>query len=418
MFVASARRMEAGGRARPLGKVNAISRHSCEGRRKAASARRTGGFARLTARFLVSGPPRVVSVMKIAVTGGAGFIGSAVCRMLVQELGVRVVNIDCLTYAANLTSLEPIEKSAHYAFYQVNVCDRAAVTDILRLEQPDAIMHLAAESHVDRSITGSAAFIETNITGTYAMLEAARAYWSELPKHRKEAFRFLHVSTDEVFGSLGDEGLFSETTPYDPSSPYSASKAASDHLAMAWHRTYGLPVVLSNCSNNYGPYHFPEKLIPLMITNALLGRELPVYGMGINVRDWLHVEDHARALYVVVTKGVPGERYTVGGRNEKSNLEVVHAICELLDEAAPRDDGSSHTGGITFVEDRPGHDFRYAIDPSKIEKELGWMAHETFATGLKKTVAWYLENEMWWLPLRLKSYSGERLGLIKKSAAA
>jgi dTDP-glucose 4,6-dehydratase len=356
--------------------------------------------------------------MKIVVTGGAGFIGSAVCRMLAGELGIETVNIDCLTYAANLTSLEPIADNKHYAFYQVNVADKAAVTDILRLEQPDAIMHLAAESHVDRSITGSAAFIETNIVGTYAMLEASRAYWSELAPRRKDAFRFLHVSTDEVFGSLGDEGLFSETTPYDPSSPYSASKAASDHLAMAWHRTYGLPVVLSNCSNNYGPYHFPEKLIPLMITNALLGRDLPIYGMGINVRDWLYVEDHARALLNVVAKGIPGERYTVGGRNEKSNLEVVHKICELLDARAPREDGASHTSAITLVEDRPGHDFRYAIDPSKIERDLGWRAKETFDTGLEKTVDWYLQNEMWWLPLRLKTYAGERLGLIKKSAAA
>lgn len=356
--------------------------------------------------------------MKIVVTGGAGFIGSAVIRMLVGELGAKVVNIDCLTYAANLTSLEPIEKSPNYSFYQVNVCDRAAVTDILRLEQPDAIMHLAAESHVDRSITGSAAFIETNITGTYSMLEAARAYWLELPRRRKEAFRFLHISTDEVFGTLGEEGFFSETTAYDPSSPYSASKAASDHLVMAWHRTYGLPVLLSNCSNNYGPYHFPEKLIPLMITNALLGRDLPVYGMGTNIRDWLYVDDHARALITVVAKGVPGERYTVGGRNEKSNLEVVHKLCELLDEKRPREDGQSHTSAINFVEDRPGHDFRYAIDPSKIERELGWLAQETFETGLAKTVDWYLNNDMWWLPLRLKAYQGERLGLIKKSAAA
>ena len=356
--------------------------------------------------------------MKIVVTGGAGFIGSAVCRLLVGEWGHEVVNIDCLTYAANLGSLEPIVKNSRYSFYQLNVCDRAAMADLLRLEQPDAIMHLAAESHVDRSITGSNAFIETNIVGTYAMLEAARGYWSELPKRRKDAFRFLHISTDEVFGSLGDEGFFTETTAYDPSSPYSASKAASDHLVMAWHRTYGLPVVLSNCSNNYGPYHFPEKLVPLMITNAMLGRELPIYGMGTNVRDWLYVEDHARALFAVLTKGTPGERYTVGGRNEKSNLEVVHKICELLDEAAPREDGSSHTAAITFVEDRPGHDFRYAIDATKIERELGWRAAESFDSGLQKTVAWYLANEMWWLPLRLKSYSGERLGLIEKAKTA
>ena len=356
--------------------------------------------------------------MKILVTGGAGFIGSAVCRLLVTELGIDIVNIDCLTYASNLLSLESIAANSKYSFYQVNVCDRQAVTDILRLERPDAIMHLAAESHVDRSITGPAAFIETNITGTYAMLEAARGYWSELPARQKEAFRFLHISTDEVFGSLSDDGLFSETTAYDPSSPYSASKAASDHLAMAWHRTYGLPVVLSNCSNNYGPYHFPEKLVPLMISNAIMSRDLPVYGMGINVRDWLYVEDHARALHAVVTKGTPGERYVVGGRNEKSNLEVVHQICELLDAHAPREDGSSHTAAIKFVEDRPGHDYRYAIDPSKIERELGWKAEETFETGLKKTVAWYLANESWWLPLRLKAYSGERLGLLKKSATS
>lgn len=354
--------------------------------------------------------------MKMLVTGGAGFIGSAVCRMLVNDFDIEVVNVDCLTYASNLNSLEPIAASPKYNFYQVNVCDRATVSDILRFERPDAILHLAAESHVDRSITGPAAFIETNITGTYAMLEAARAYWSELPARRKEAFRFVHISTDEVFGTLGTDGLFNEHTAYDPSSPYSASKAASDHLVMAWHRTYGLPVVLSNCSNNYGPYHFPEKLIPLMITNALLGRELPVYGMGINVRDWLYVDDHARALLTIALKGVPGERYTVGGYNEKSNIEVVHAICELLDAKAPRSDGDSHTKAITFVEDRPGHDFRYAIDPSKIEKDLGWRAEESFTTGLEKTVDWYIANESWWLPLRLKAYAGERLGLVTEKS--
>lgn len=356
--------------------------------------------------------------MKIVVTGGAGFIGSAVCRMLVNEYGVEVVNIDCLTYASNLHSLEPIAANPKYSFYQVNICDRQAISDILRLERPDAIMHLAAESHVDHSIHGSAAFIETNINGTYAMLEAARSYWVDLPRRQKEAFRFLHVSTDEVFGELGDDGLFSETRAYDPSSPYSASKAASDHLVMAWHRTYGLPVVMSNGSNNFGPYQFPDNLIPLMITNALLGRDLPIYGMGINVRDWLYVDDHARALYAIVTKGVPGERYMVGGRNEKSNLEVVHGICALLDDTAPRDDGFFHAAAIGFVEDRPGRDYRYAIDPSKIEGQLGWTARETFETGLKRTVDWYLSNEMWWLPLRLKTYSGERLGLIKKRAAA
>jgi dTDP-glucose 4,6-dehydratase len=350
--------------------------------------------------------------MKVVVTGGAGFIGSAVCRMLVAEQGASVVNIDCLTYASNLQSLRPISSNPRYAFHEVNICDRARVSDIIQAEKPDAIMHLAAESHVDRSITGAAAFIETNITGTFSMLEAARAYWSELPTRQKEAFRFLHISTDEVFGSLPDDGLFSETTAYDPSSPYSASKAASDHLAMAWHRTYGLPVVLSNCSNNYGPYHFPEKLIPLMITNALLGRELPVYGQGVNVRDWLYVKDHARALWAAVTKGVPGERYAVGGRNEKNNLEVVNQICALLDAAAPRGDGAPHASAIKFVVDRPGHDYRYAIDPTKIERDLGWRSEETFETGLAKTVAWYLENDDWWRPLRLKTYSGDRLGLI------
>lgn len=349
--------------------------------------------------------------MKVLVTGGAGFIGSAVCRYLVGELGHGVVNVDCLTYAANLGSLEEIADDPRYSFHQVNVCDGPAIAGILRREQPDAIMHLAAESHVDRSITGPAAFIETNIKGTYEMLEAARAYWSALPADRKDRFRFLHVSTDEVFGSLGDEGLFTPQTPYDPSSPYSASKAASDHLAMAWHRTYGLPVVLSNCSNNYGPYHFPEKLIPLMITNALLGRDLPVYGAGANVRDWLFVDDHARALFTMVEKGVPGESYLVGGRNERSNLNVVETVTAILDHLRPREDGLSYREQITFVEDRPGHDFRYAIDPAKLETELGWKARETFETGIEKTVAWYLSNESWWMPLRLRRYTGERLGL-------
>ncbi len=349
--------------------------------------------------------------MKVLVTGGAGFIGSAVCRYLVAERGYSVVNVDCLTYAANLGSLEQIADSPRYAFHQINICDGPAVAAILRREQPDVIMHLAAESHVDRSITGPAAFIETNIRGTYEMLEAARAYWATMTTERKERFRFLHVSTDEVFGSLGNSGLFTPETPYDPSSPYSASKAASDHLAMAWHRTYGLPVVLSNCSNNYGPYHFPEKLIPLMITNALLGRDLPVYGAGANVRDWLYVEDHARALLAICEKGRPGEGYLVGGRNERSNLSVVNAIVSILDRLRPRDDGLSYQEQVMFVEDRPGHDFRYAIDPSKLELELGWRASETFETGIEKTVSWYLENESWWMPLRLRRYTGERLGL-------
>ncbi len=349
--------------------------------------------------------------MKVLVTGGAGFIGSAVCRHLVTDLGYAVANVDCLTYAANLGSLESIAENPLYSFHQVNICDAPAMAAIFRREQPDAVLHLAAESHVDRSITGPAAFITTNITGTYTMLEAARAYWSALPGSRKDAFRFLHISTDEVFGSLGDAGLFAPDTPYDPSSPYSASKAASDHLVMAWHRTYGLPVVLSNCSNNYGPYHFPEKLIPLMITNALLDRELPVYGAGLNVRDWLHVEDHARALITICERGTPGERYLVGGRNERTNIAVVHAIADTLDRMRPRADGCSYRAQMEFVEDRPGHDHRYAIDPSKLEAELGWRARETFETGLEKTVAWYLANESWWMPLRLRRYAGERLGL-------
>ncbi len=337
--------------------------------------------------------------------------------MSIGELGHSVANVDCLTYAANLGSLESVERDPRYSFHQANICDAPAMAAILRREQPDAILHLAAESHVDRSITGPAEFIRTNINGTYTMLEAARAYWSALAAERKERFRFVHISTDEVFGSLGDDGFFSETTAYDPSSPYSASKAASDHLALAWHRTYGLPVVLSNCSNNYGPYHFPEKLIPLMITNALLGRGLPVYGNGTNVRDWLYVDDHARALLTICAKGRPGERYVVGGRNEKTNLDVVQAICSHLDIKRPREDGQSHMSAICFVTDRPGHDFRYAIDPSKLEGELGWRAAETFETGIARTVEWYLANESWWMPLRLRRYAGERLGLIPATAA-
>lgn len=349
--------------------------------------------------------------MKVLVTGGAGFIGSAVCRHLVNDCGYGVVNVDCLTYAANLASLEDVANSPRYSFHQVNICDGSAVAAILRREQPDAIMHLAAESHVDRSITGPATFIETNIVGTYQMLEAARHYWTALPADRKDRFRFLHVSTDEVFGSLSGDGLFTPETPYDPSSPYSASKAASDHLAIAWHRTYGLPVVLSNCSNNYGPYHFPEKLIPLMVTNALLGRELPIYGAGANVRDWLYVDDHARALVAICEQGTPGESYLVGGRNERTNLDVVNTIIRILDTMRPRDDGLSYADQIAYVADRPGHDFRYAIDPAKLETELGWRAIETFETGIEKTVAWYLANDQWWMPLRLRRYSGERLGL-------
>ncbi|MDX2263830.1 MAG: dTDP-glucose 4,6-dehydratase [Hyphomicrobiales bacterium] len=354
--------------------------------------------------------------MKIIVTGGAGFIGSALCRHLVSSTDHSVVNIDKLTYAANLSSLGSIAGHNRYRFYKADICDAAAMAAIFATEQPDAVMHLAAESHVDRSITGPAAFIETNIVGAYVLLEAARAYWDGLEGARRGQFRFLHVSTDEVFGSLGADGAFREDTPYDPSSPYSASKAASDHLARAWSRTYGLPVVLSNCSNNYGPYHFPEKLIPLMITNALIGRPLPVYGAGANVRDWLYVEDHARALLAIVERGRIGESYNIGGRSERSNMEVVQAICALLDELRPRPDGAPHASAIAFVADRPGHDFRYAIDPAKIESEIGWRAAESFETGLRKTVAWYLDHEHWWRPLRESRYSGERLGLARPAA--
>lgn len=355
--------------------------------------------------------------MKVLVTGGAGFIGSAVCRLLVRDMGLAVANVDKLTYAASLESLAAIADDKLYSFHQLDIVNAEAVARVFAHEQPDAVLHLAAESHVDRSITGPQAFVDTNITGTYVMLEAARAYWSALAGEKKDKFRFVHVSTDEVFGSLGPDGLFGPDTPYDPSSPYSASKAASDHLAMAWHRTYGLPVILSNCSNNYGPYHFPEKLIPLMVTNAILGRELPVYGNGGNVRDWLYVEDHARALATMCLKGRPGERYLVGGHNERTNLDVVHGICDSLDVLRPRGDGRSYREMMQFVADRPGHDFRYAIDPSKLEAELGWKATETFATGLAKTVIWYLVNENWWAPLREKRYSGERLGLVERKAS-
>jgi dTDP-glucose 4,6-dehydratase len=349
--------------------------------------------------------------MRIVVTGGAGFVGSAVCRHLVADLGHEVINLDKLTYAACIANLDPIAQDPRYRFEHADICDRAAVDRIIAASRPDAIMHLAAESHVDRSITGAADFMATNIHGTYQLLEAARAYWSGLPRERREAFRFLHVSTDEVYGSLGPTGLFTEATPYDPSSPYSASKAASDHIASAWHRTYGLPVVISNCSNNYGPYQFPEKLIPLMILNGLEGRELPVYGDGANVRDWLHVEDHARALFLILTRGRPGERYNVGSRAERTNLEVVEAIAGALDRLAPS--GRKRREQIRMVADRPGHDRRYAIDPSKTERELGWKPQEVFATGLEKTVRWYLDNEAWWRPLREKRYGGERLGLVR-----
>ncbi|MBY5388220.1 dTDP-glucose 4,6-dehydratase [Rhizobium leguminosarum] len=349
--------------------------------------------------------------MRILVTGGAGFIGSALVRHLVSKIGAEVLNVDTLTYAGNLASLKSVEAAPNYQFLRADICDRARMQEAFASFRPDIVMHLAAESHVDRSISGADDFIQTNIVGTFSLLDAARHYWDGLDARQKSAFRFLHVSTDEVYGSLGDEGLFEETTPYDPSSPYSASKAASDHLAIAWHRTYGLPVVVSNCSNNYGPFHFPEKLIPLMILNALEGKPLPVYGNGANVRDWLYVEDHARALFTIASRGRPGEKYNVGGRNERRNIDVVHRICAILDGVY--DNKEPHARLITNVTDRPGHDARYAIDASKLESELGWKAQETFETGIEKTVHWYLENEWWWRPLREKVYSGERLGVFK-----
>ncbi len=350
--------------------------------------------------------------MRVIVTGGAGFIGSALVRHLVLDRGYDVLNIDALTYAGNLASLKVVEDQAGYRFLHADIRDHAAMAQAVADFRPDRIMHLAAESHVDRSITGAADFVQTNVIGTFTLLEVARTYWGGLDPSAKDAFRFLHVSTDEVYGSLGDEGLFTETTPYDPSSPYSASKAASDHLAKAWHRTYGLPVVVSNCSNNYGPYHFPEKLIPLTILNALSGKTLPVYGKGENVRDWLYVDDHARALDLIAEHGKPGETYNVGGRNERRNIDVVLRICEVLDRLVPTERPRSEL--IEFVADRPGHDARYAIDASKLEQELGWRAREDFESGIEKTVQWYLENEWWWGPLRDR-YKGERLGLVADS---
>ena len=350
--------------------------------------------------------------MRVLVTGGAGFIGSALVRHLVSEVGAEVLNVDKLTYAGNLASLKSIENAPNYRFLRADICDRGKMSDAISSFKPDRIMHLAAESHVDRSISGAGDFVQTNVVGTFTLLEAARHYWNGLGEPEKQAFRFLHVSTDEVYGSLGAEGLFEELTPYDPSSPYSASKAASDHLAIAWHRTYGLPVVVSNCSNNYGPFHFPEKLIPLTILNALEGRSLPVYGNGANIRDWLFVEDHARALDLIADRGRLGEKYNVGGRNERRNIDVVQRICELMDELNPK--AKSHAELITYVTDRPGHDARYAIDATKLEAELGWKARENFDSGIKSTVRWYLENEWWWQPLREGVYSGERLGVLKQ----
>jgi dTDP-glucose 4,6-dehydratase len=354
--------------------------------------------------------------MKILVTGGAGFIGSAVCRLFVGEFGATVLNIDKLTYAASPESLKPVADNPRYHFCRADILDRMLIAETLRGFAPDAILHLAAESHVDRSIDGPGEFIRTNIEGTYALLEAALAYWRGLPPERAARFRFHHVSTDEVFGSLGPEGRFGENRPYRPNSPYAASKAASDHLVRAWHETFGLPTVLSNCSNNYGSYHFPEKLIPLAILKALHGETIPVYGRGDNVRDWLHVEDHARALHAVLTRGRPGESYNIGGDGERTNHAVVTAICALLDEFRPDSPHLPYAKLIAFVADRPGHDRRYAIDASKIRRELGWRPRHTFETGLRDTVAWYLDNSWWWEPIWFERYRGTRLGVGRPSA--
>ena len=351
--------------------------------------------------------------MKFLITGGAGFIGSAVVRHLVNNLDHEVVHVDKLTYAGNLESLDEVSDSANYFFEKVDICNSDNIARTFKKHRPEKVMHLAAESHVDRSIDGPAEFIQTNIIGTYVMLEAARAYWAELPVDKKSAFRFHHISTDEVYGSLGEEGLFTEETAYEPSSPYSASKASSDHLVRAWNKTYGLPVVITNCSNNYGPYQFPEKLVPLIILNALSGKELPIYGKGDQIRDWLYVEDHARALVKVSLKGTDGETYNIGGHNEKTNLEVVKTLCRILDELAPEhpDGIVRYEDLITYVEDRPGHDMRYAIDASKIDRELDWHPDEIFETGMRKTVQWYIKNKEWWSRVLDGSYQGQRLGL-------
>lgn len=349
----------------------------------------------------------------ILVTGGAGFIGSALVRHLVRTTPATVVNVDALTYAGNRDSLRPVEGSDRHVFEEEDIRDREALSALFERHEPRGVMHLAAESHVDRSIEGPEGFVQTNVNGTVRLLEASREYLSDLPERERDDFVFLHVSTDEVYGSLGEEGVFSEESRYEPNSPYAASKAAADHFVRAWGETYDLPVVVTNCSNNYGPCQFPEKLIPHMILSALEGRELPIYGDGTNVRDWLYVDDHVRALRRVFEEGRMGETYLIGGRCEKQNIEVVREICDLLDERHPREDGLSYREQMTFVEDRPGHDQRYAIDPSKVENEIGWSPRETFESGLEKTVEWYLENRWWWEPIRSEKYGGERLGTVQ-----